>query len=240
MDPLHVLHAFGDCLQTIGPAKSLYFSMFMAGMVGGFTHCMAMCGPFVIAQSGQLTRWSDMALLPYHLGRITTYVVLAVLVSTVLNLAFFYLPIRSFVVAPILCFAAVIFLVSAFPGLRQVFPWSGMLKIVVPYRFIQKGFEKLSRNTGLLDRYMIGVLLGLMPCGLVMAAIMAASTAPSVAQTALAMAVFGLSTMPALIGVAIGAASLKTRYPALAGHVAKIMMVWSGFWLFFMAGLLFK
>src|SRR5262249_45358281 len=58
----------------------------LAGLVGGFTHCTGMCGPFVLAQLGrqleavperrmsEFHRLTGALLLPYHLGRATTYV----------------------------------------------------------------------------------------------------------------------------------------------------------------------
>ena len=55
----------------------LVLALFMAGLVGSAGHCAGMCGPFVLAQVGartQLNRLAGSALLPYHLGRGTTYI----------------------------------------------------------------------------------------------------------------------------------------------------------------------
>lgn len=225
-------------MHTITGAHGLYGSLLIAGIVGGFTHCVAMCGPFVLSQAGHMTKLSAKALLPYHAGRITTYTVLAILLSSVLNTAFLFLPIRSFVVAPVLMVAGIIFIVTAFPSLTQIFPWTSRINTGVPYQLISKGFESLSRRNIPAKGYLMGVLLGFMPCGLIVSALMAAATAETVTGSALAMIMFGAGTMPALMTVAYGGGFLQDRYPNGMRRVTQVMMLWSGLWLFAIAGFL--
>lgn len=240
MNPTELLQAVGGCLQSIDLGYGLAASLFAAGLVGGATHCVGMCGPFVVAQSGSEQKLCRACQLPYHFGRITTYVFLAVLISTVFSAAFLYLPIRSFVVAPLLCVAAVIFLVSAFPALITMFPWAGSLKFsFLPGKWFSWGLKKLSGKTGIARQYVMGLLLGFMPCGLVVSALMASSAAPSPVGAAGAMAAFGLGTMPSLIGAAIGAQKLKSLFPATMKNVTRGLMAWNAVWLFAMAGLMF-
>jgi len=210
----------------------------MAGLVGGATHCAVMCGPFVVAQTGQIEKTRGWMLIPYHLGRITTYITLAVLLSSILNLAFLFLPIRSYIVAPILLLAGLMFLASAFPSLLKIFPWVVHLHLPFPSsfsRFVQKKYPRLSGASG---QYVMGLMLGLMPCGLILAALMAASTAPSLFMAGVSMAAFGLGTIPALMVTALGGRILMRRNPLLAAHLTKGMMVMSSVWLFIIAGFL--
>jgi sulfite exporter TauE/SafE len=67
---------------------------------------------------------------------------------------------------------------------------------------------------------------------------MAAATAPSMAESALAMGAFGVGTMPALIVAAFGGKALELRYPLVMRKVTQGMMVWSGVWLFAVAGMI--
>lgn len=231
------LTSLGGCLHGITVSHGLPLSLFLAGVVGGLSHCAFMCGPFVLSQTGGLTRLSDSLLIPYHLGRITTYVLIAAFLSGVLNLAFLFLPVRGFVVAPILMLAGLIFLVSAFPAMARIFPWAARIKITVPYRFLSSAVAKLSGKKGALPKYSLGLLLGFMPCGLVLSALLAASTAPNAFQAGLAMAAFGAGTMPALIVTAISGRALQAKYPQAMKKVTQGMMVWSGLWLFALAGM---
>lgn len=231
----------GQCIHDMAVSHGLVISLFLAGLVGGFTHCAGMCSPFVLAQvdnvnSARLRRISGLALLPYHFGRMTTYVALAVLVSSVINLAFVFSDLKALIAAPMLVLAGVIFLVSAFPQLSSLFPWVANIQVAAPYKLISSFSSKLLKNQNILGRYGLGILLGFMPCGLVVSALLASATAPNILQTALAMAAFTVGTMPALILVALGGQTLKRKYPKASLRVSQGAMVISSLWLFALAG----
>lgn len=233
---------FAQCLQDFSMQNGLAISLFLGGLAGGFTHCSGMCGPFVLAQSGgqmperKITRLSDAALLPYHLGRMTTYVFMAVLFHSVLNLALLFSSYRAVLSAPILMLAGVLFLISVFPTLSRVFPWVGNIRLGLPFWVIGKYSAAFMANPGVFERYLLGIMLGFMPCGMVVAALMAASTAPTLLQAALAMGAFALGTMPALVLIALGGRSLQSRFPKAAGMIKQSAMAFSAFWLFALAG----
>lgn len=226
----------GQCIHDIAVSHGLIISLFLAGLVGGFTHCSGMCSPFVLAQTGNITRLKDSLLLPYHLGRMTTYVMLAILVSSLINLAFVFSDLKAIIAAPMLILAAIIFLVSAFPRLITVFPWIEHFRIAAPYKFITKFSGQLMNNPNALKRYGLGVLLGFMPCGLVISALLASATASNVLQAALAMGAFAAGTVPALVLVAFIGHTVKTKYPKASVRITQGAMVISSFWLFALAG----
>lgn len=236
MDLNELLQAINGCFHGLDMSHGLYASLFVAGLAGGFTHCTAMCGPFVLSQTKNIEKMSGAVLLPYHIGRITSYTLMAMLLASVLNLAFLFAPIRSYIIAPMLTLAGLVFLVTAIPALSRIFPWTARIQFSVPYQWLHSGFQKLSQKQNIFSRYLLGVLLGFMPCGLIVSALMAASTAPSTLQAGLSMISFGLGTMPALIGVAMGGQYFQSKSPAFMGRVQKIMMVWSAIWLFAIAG----
>jgi sulfite exporter TauE/SafE len=89
-----------------------------------------------------------------------------------------------------------------------------------------------------LSRYILGLLLGFMPCGLVVGALIASATAPSLTAALIAMGSFAIGTIPALILVAIGSSSLKYKFPQFSLHFSKIAKVASALWLFALAGTL--
>ncbi len=73
---------------------TLILTLFLGGLAAAPTHCVGMCGPFVLSQTTmllddkplpKLSEWSRLqgaALLPYHAGRMTTYAVLGVLAAS--------------------------------------------------------------------------------------------------------------------------------------------------------------
>jgi sulfite exporter TauE/SafE len=233
-----VLEILGSCAHAVSQSYGLMTSLLLAGLVGSIGHCVGMCGPFVMAQSGHMQKLKDAALLPYHFGRITTYVVMALVFSSVLNLAFLFLPIRHWVIAPLLMLAGVVFLVSAFPRLGSVFPWASALRLPFSADLFSKPLAFLSRKRSAIRQYFMGVLLGFMPCGLVISALMASASAPSVWQAGLAMAAFGLGTVPALVATALGGQALKYKFPHITGKLAKGFMALSALWLFVLAGMM--
>lgn len=233
-----------QCIHDITTTYGLILSLFLAGLVGGFTHCTGMCGPLVLAQTkvAGTSQKTSFLLLPYHLGRMTTYVALAVLVSGFINLAFVFSDLKILISAPLLMLAGVVFLVSAFPALRALFPWAAHLRIGLPVRWIQRLQNVLpykNERPNPLKRYMLGILLGFMPCGLVVSALLASASATSTIQAAAAMIAFAAGTMPALILTALGGQALQSRYPGAATRLSQGAMLVSGLWLFALAGSMF-
>jgi len=227
--------------------QTLGLSLFVAGLLGGATHCAGMCGPFVLVQvqglesegKGMLSRLAGAALIPYHAGRITTYVAMAVILGSIVNLAFLFQPAKALIAAPMLTIAGVIFLVSAFPKLSSIFPWAGYIRVSMSYRWVSRLSGALSQNPGMVKRYLLGVLLGFMPCGLVVSALMAAGTAGTALQAGFAMAAFGAGTAVALIVLAIGGGAFVRAFPVTGKRLQQGAMALSALWLFVIAGKLF-
>ncbi len=230
-----------QCAHDFTISYGLALSLFLAGLVGGFTHCTWMCGPFVIAQmggDGQVTKARSFLLLPYHFGRMTTYVMLAVIVSTFLNIVFVFSNLKALISVPFLVLAGVVFLGTAFPQVAQFFPWVAKIRISVPYQWVSRGVSRLSARDSVLARYFLGILLGFMPCGLVVSAIMASATAANVLETGISMILFTIGTIPALILVALGGQAFKYKYPKMSIYLSRGGMMVSGIWLFILAGVM--
>lgn len=230
-----------DCISGFTMSYGLPVSLFLAGLVGGFTHCAGMCSPFVLGKVRghmHLSRLSGGLLLPYHLGRMVTYVGLAVVFGSLVNLAFLFSGMRAFITVPILMLAGLLFLVSAFPTFGQVFPWVVRLQVTKPFDFITHTTKSLMFAEGVSKKFLMGVLLGFMPCGLVVSALMASVTAPSPFYAGLAMAAFAVGTMPALMLVGLGGGALKHKYPKISKRLSQGAMTVSAVWLFALAGML--
>ena len=239
METLNFLQSLHGCLEGVTLSGGLYAGLFLAGLIGGITHCAFMCGPFVLSMSGSVEKLREAALIPYHLGRLTTYMFLAVLFSAILNLAYLFLPVKSLLIAPLLFTAGVIFLVTAFPNIFKRFsPFIAIRSRLYPVRRIYQAMEKIKSVNGALGRYLMGLVLGFMPCGLVIAALMAAASAGSSVQAALAMMAFGVGTMPSLLVTAYGGRALFNRFPKFQPYLTRGAMTLSALWLFVIAGAL--
>ena len=202
-------------------------SLLFAGFAGSLVHCVGMCGPFVLGQVmgdaeharggyGEWRRLAGAALVPYHLGRITTYTALGAIAGAATAL-FAALPFFGLLSHLLLVLAALLMLLQAF-GLAAGAspPLAGPLaRLATP----------LSAARGPWARYALGVVLGFLPCGLLYGALAAAGGTGSASAGALAMAAFTVGTMPALIAVGWGGAIARRHLRDIARWVAAPLLL---------------
>jgi len=168
--------------------------------LGSIGHCIGMCGGIVVAYSSTKIDHSSSYLqqtashLAYNFGRVTTYTFLGAVFGFVGQVVAFTPTTKGvlFVITGILMILAGLSLIGNIKFLNSA-EWS-----VSKYSWYQKSFKHLMSNRSYLSFYLLGLLNGIIPCGLVYAfAIFAASTADPLSG-ALVMATFGLATIPAL------------------------------------------
>ncbi len=168
--------------------------------LGSVGHCIGMCGGIVVAYSSskidQRTSYLQQtaAHLAYNFGRVTTYAILGAVFGYVGQVVAFTPTTKGilFLITGILMILAGLSLIGNLKFLNSA-EWS-----VSKYAWFQNSFRALMSDKSYLSFYLLGLLNGMIPCGLVYSfAIFAASTADPVSG-ALVMATFGLATIPAL------------------------------------------
>ncbi|MBO6505781.1 MAG: sulfite exporter TauE/SafE family protein [Kordiimonadaceae bacterium] len=216
-------------------------TLFMGGLLGSVTHCVGMCGPFAFAQTAssrsQATvfgRLKNVALLPYHLGRIITYAVLGALVASFTSL-FADKALFTIAAAVMMGTAAILFLASAVSirsfGLDSA--TSGVGRIGTTLGQIARPFFA---GQSPVHRFALGLVLGFLPCGLVGAALFAAAASGDPFTGFFAMASFGLATIPALtFGAALGQFFAR-KWSANIRVIAQGAMAFNGLSLLAIAG----
>lgn len=121
--------------QTVATEHGgLLSSLFAAGLFGSFTHCVGMCGPFVLsqtmtrleavpaAQMREFHRLAGAALIPYHLGRMTTYISLGMILSALAD-GMIAASGMKWLSAALLILAALFFTGYGLRKLNVTFPW---------------------------------------------------------------------------------------------------------------------
>ena len=168
--------------------------------LGSVGHCIGMCGGIVVAYtSSKIDQNSSYAQqtashLAYNFGRVTTYAILGAVFGYVGSVLAFTPTTKGllFVFTGVLMILAGLSLLGNLKFLNSA-EWS-----VSKYAWYQKSFRALISSKSYLSFYLLGMLNGIIPCGLVYSfAIFAASTATPLGG-ALVMATFGLATIPAL------------------------------------------
>jgi len=196
---------------------------FLMGLAGSL-HCAGMCGPIMlILPFAQLKKWQrPLGLLLYHGGRISIYTGLGILIygSTTLLQPQWQLATSMILGFLLLLLGMLTLMPGLWPGFRL--PWAG---------WVQNGLQQLLSRRGWWLLFPMGMLNGLLPCGMVYMALALSATAPSAGQAALGMMAFGLGTAPMLVTITL----LKSRVAFLAQNRWRAFTPY--FMLFF--GLLF-
>lgn len=230
-----------QCHVAFVQYPSEMLTLLLAGLMGGMTHCAGMCGPFVMAQMGPshevgLAKLKGAALLPYHLGRMTTYIVLGV-IAALLSKQLMGTPLERGLSVVFLTLAGLIFIGSALPSVKR---WLAAWRISALARMVGQQLGNISgkwfHEPKHFERYGLGVMLGLLPCGLVFAALMVVATMGNPAYAALGMALFAVGTMPSLVLVGLIGKVACNLWPRTMGYVARGAMLFNGFSLFVLAG----
>jgi len=235
---LHAHDAMTALDAGMGGYPALLAALFFAGLAGGLTHCAGMCGPFVLTQvaaglartpAAKMSEWTRMRgamLVPYHLGRFTTYGALggmaAFLVRNVTDIA----PLRP-IAALLLALAATAFLLQALGRAAPLFPAAVSARgvAILSRRLSALAQPLIARSDRPGARYLLGVVLGFLPCGLLYGALAAAAAAGSAPRGALAMAAFALGTAPALVAVGFAGDFLLKRFGAATRGLAAFLML---------------
>jgi uncharacterized protein len=218
------------------PTDSVYLLLFGSGLLGGAGHCVGMCGPLVAGFALALP--DRRAILPhalFSLGRVTTYAAL----GGAFGLSGSFVQVAS-AIAPyqnLLRFAAGAAVVLMGLAVGGWIPGRSRIEGTGIFGAAVSGVVRRAAETGSPGAaFPLGLATGLLPCGLVYTALLAAaragmeaaSPAAGFARGFLAMAAFGAGTVPALLlfGKAVGTAGIRLR--GALEKLAAILLVGAG------------
>lgn len=167
------------------------------GAVGSL-HCVGMCGPLALAlplgSRSNGGRVASGAL--YNLGRITTYTLLGL----VLGLAGqTFLSGKAQQTLSILLGTGI--LIYLFLPLKRTAASAITSAAGRPFVKLRQAMARLFKSRAYTSQYLIGVLNGLLPCGLIYMAVTTSFLTGSAFKGSLFMAFFGLGTFPAMLAV---------------------------------------
>lgn len=194
-------------------------SMFFLGLLGT-GHCLGMCGPLILAFPALTGRFSSH--LFYHLGRSTTYVAVGVLMGAAgAGLSLLAEkggddPLVWVVRVQVgLSLVAALFLLSFGLARLGFMHEPGWISLPSPSRIpgCRQIMISAARTKGNSSMFFLGIMLGLLPCGLSFAAFARALAAGGPMEGGVLTAVFAAGTMPGflLLGTGISRAAAKHR-----------------------------
>ena len=231
---------------------TIYSSLLMAGLAASL-HCIGMCGPILLGfaqvferttltvngrpvadnRSAQQPRSLIWDFACYHVGRIWTYAVLGFGAgwlgqgirdsSNYLGLQF---PLAIAVSAAVI--VSGVMLLGVLP-IGKIDAWlagcgaGGLTE--------KEWLINLTHYRGWIARLLLGVVMGLLPCGMVYAVLIVVVPMPTPLHSAAGMVIFGLGTLPSLTGVLLAHRVVPYRFRAHGSRLAAVTIIMAGAWM---------
>lgn len=170
----------------------------------GSLHCMGMCGPLALA----LPAKKEAALsehvigrLAYNLGRAVTYAFMGIFAG-VLGRALQLAGLQQ----AVSILLGTLLLATVFLSSKHLPAW--MIRTF--YKPVQRALGRILKRGSIAGLFQTGLLNGLLPCGLVYAALASASMHAGAVEGAIFMFLFGLGTLPLMFILSLGGLRLRT------------------------------
>jgi hypothetical protein len=93
------------------------------------------------------------------------------------------------------------------------------------YGFVKERFSILLRKRGMTALFTLGMLNGLLPCGLVYTALVGATAVADIWKSALFMIVFGIGTIPALVAVSMTGKLISVKYRSIVTKAIPVLSI---------------
>lgn len=196
---------------------------FLIGLTGGFGHCVLMCHPFVLHISSVFSESNTgyRILIPnlyYNIGRTFTYSLLGAIAGALGSVATYagagFLNIQksaAIIGGSILIVFALLYLFNI-----------SSLNILAKLPII-KGMKKVSPKSP----FLYGILLGFLPCGLSMGAVIGSISGETWQMGAMMMAAFGIGTTFSMMFLAV-LGSFVMRYTHTFKNITAVLLLCMG------------
>ncbi len=219
------------------PELLSFFTALSLGLLGG-AHCLGMCGGIMGALTmaiGPQEYTKKLCIMAaYNVGRISSYLLIAVIFSWFANTLtdYFLLGFMRFVAGILLIFM----------GLYLANWWRGLVALervgAVVWQYIQPWGKSLLPVKYSWQALLLGCIWGWLPCGLVYTALAYASTSSTLTQAAVTMLGFGLGTLPAVVagGLMAERFSRWVKHTWLRRSFGVLIIVF-GLWTLYMASM---
>ena len=199
----------------------LLWTAFTIGFLGSL-HCVGMCGPIALSLpyqgAGRLAAIGN-ALL-YNLGRTTTYVMIGSLFG-LLGKGIFLAGYQSALSISM----GVLMLILAFFSTNLESRVARLPLLQGPLLRLKSALGNLIRAKSSSSFFSIGLLNGLLPCGLVYMAVVGAVSTGSVWKGAAYMGLFGLGTIPLMLLTALAGNWIGVKLRRRIRAVLPFMLV---------------
>lgn len=186
----------------------IFWTAFTIGLFGSL-HCIGMCGPIALAMPlSNQSRWqlAKNSLL-YNLGRAITYSFLGIFIGLIGEGIVFAGFQKTVSILTGISLLIIVFFSVNLERKIIAFPLFNRLFFSLKMRLAQ-----VLKKTGQFTSLSIGMLNGLLPCGLVYLAMVSAISAGSIWESSLYMFFFGIGTIPLMLLFILVGKSAHQKY----------------------------
>ncbi len=217
--------------MTLNP--EILTAAFLVGLLGG-THCVGMCGGIVAALSAGVSPELQasrervvLTQLAYNGGRISSYVLAGILFGLLGEIFANFGVLQGIPLGRILGGVVMILL-----GIYLTGWWQSLLFLERAGARLWQYIEPLGRRfipvRSASQAFLLGLVWGWLPCGMVYSVLVLALSSGSVAGGALTMLVFGLGTLPTLMTMGLAFATLgrlvRRQWVRITAGILVILM----------------
>ncbi|NUN69019.1 MAG: sulfite exporter TauE/SafE family protein [Bacteroidetes bacterium] len=190
------------------------------GLLGSM-HCIGMCGPLALAvPSSAKSRWMFLAeRIVFNGGKAVTYGMMGAVLGVIGKGVMMNVQQELSVVIGALMLVTILVPLGFRSAIERYSPLRHL------YTFVKARFSVLMGKRGMVTLFLMGILNGLLPCGLVYTALVGATVVADVWQSALFMIIFGIGTSPALIAVALTGNLLSVRFRSVLNKALPAMTI---------------
>ena len=202
-------------------------------LLGSVGHCIGMCGGFILTYTTAKIKPEQTKLSQstyhflYNMGRVTSYTALGALFGYFGSL---------WDITPLV--RAILFLITGVLMIVMGLSFAGKLKFLTSIEYpiskhawFKKVFTSQLHSVTFKSFFILGLLNGLVPCGLVYTMLVTATTTESILLGAMVMFIFGIFTIPALFSFAfiVGLFS-QNKFRQIMIQLAALTIIIYGGW----------
>lgn len=219
-----LLDPAGTCTTGHIATTAGFFVLLATGLLTGLSHCVGMCGPLVGAFTMQRRANRQEVSTPlvlFQMGRLTTYLLLGAISGA-----------TGYVLAAAIrdwqgILSIILGLFTALVGLNLLglLPFRAAPAPTGLARAASKWMKQAMASNHPLAPFGLGLANGLLPCGPVYAMALLAATGGNPVRGAGIMLIFGLGTLPAMLGVGLSLSQLSLRVRHGLYRLAAVMVV---------------
>lgn len=186
----------------------------------GSIHCIGMCGPIALALPVRTYNpWIRVAkYLTYNIGRVTTYSVMG-LIFGMAGKGFAYVGLQqilSISVGALIVLSILLWYIPSTIGIGN-----GLKSKI--YTLFKNQFHHFFKKADYASLYSLGVLNGLLPCGMLYIALLATLTLSNAFDGAIFMAAFGMGTLPMMFMIPYLSNIIGNSYKNIYQKIAPVI-----------------